>query len=342
MQELSSSVPMCTVDGSSMLYPIRKGDTLAKIVSEQYNVHGSDVQQAINSVLANNPEIKDPNMIYAGQMLILEYPYNKKRTENAQIRELLAAQRFWNAKPKTEQAEMAVTTRAITALGVAKQVTQVGGTTLSQTASILNTNKRHYFNVGIDYSRYTRGEITKSQYDYRRRLHLSKLQANLGPLESSLHGNNTVFQKFRMAPGRSNNPTAPFLKQIDAIQDLTGKIKRGGTVLSYIMLPFEAGNIALREKDAIQREIKLTKLGTETLTGAMAGAVTGRVLTRVVVGVALATTPVGWGAALVIGLGSIVAGEIVSHYAGSAYEKHLSHIRIADVIEEIEIPDVFR
>lgn len=325
--------PMCSADGRMMLYPIGKGDTLSRIAAEQYNAHGQANQETIKQILALNPQIKSPDMIYAGHMLLLQFPLTDGFQAGFGLNDLIEAQQKWNSKPRAEQADLAQTSRAVMAIDAAKTVVQVGGTTASQVSSILSTNKQHYYNAALEYVRYKRGLIEKSRYDDLRRVHLQKLQHNMGPLEKPVFGNKTVFKTFRMAPGRSADPVAPYLKQIDNLENLTRKIKAGGAVLDFLALPLDVYDIATTE-NSIEQDKKLVK----TVAGMAAGKLAQIGITRLVVGVALATTPVGWGAALVIGVGSIVAGEVISNYAAAAYEKHFSHIRVVDLIEEIEIP----
>jgi hypothetical protein len=318
-----------------MLYPIRKGDTLTRIAEEQYNAFGPAARETIDRILELNPQIKSPDMIYAGHMLLLQFPLDNGHQPGFSLNDLLSAQQKWNSKPKSEQAALAETARVITALDVAKRVTQFGGTGASQVSSILSTNKRHYYNTALEYVRYKRDLITKSRYYDLRNMHLQQLQHSLGPLEKPLFGNRTVFETFRMAPGRSSDPVAPFLKQIDRLDSLNGMIRRGGVILDYMALPLNIYDIATT-KDSVAQDKKLVSL----VTGVAAGKIAQIGISRLVVGVALAATPVGWGAALVIGVGSIVAGEIVSHFAAEAYEKHFSNVRIVDVIEDIVIPGV--
>lgn len=324
---------MCSADGRTMLYPIRKGDTLTRIAEEQYNSFGPAAKETVDQILAINPQIKSPDMIYAGHMLLLQFPLQEGSQPGLSLNDLQAAQQVWNSKPRLEQADLAQTARAITALDVAKRVTQFGGTGASQVSSILSTNKRHYYNAALEFVRYKRGLIEKSRYDDLRRTHLQRLQHNMGPLEKPVFGKKTVFETFRMSPGRASDPVAPFLKQIDNLDSLTRKIKAGGAVLDFMSLPLDFYDIATTTS-SVEQDKKLVNV----VTGMAAGRIAQVGITRLVVGVALAATPVGWGAALVIGVGSIVAGEVVSHFAAEAYEKHFSHIRIVDLIEEIEIP----
>jgi hypothetical protein len=341
MMATSTAAPMCTADGRMMLYPVRKGDTLTKIANEQYNAFGPAAQEKIDQIMELNPQIKSPDMIYAGHMLLLEFTTGNGEMEAFGLPELKQAQQNWNSRPKSDQEELAVTARAVTALGTASVVTGVGGTAMGQVETVLSTNKRHYHNAALEYVRYKRGIIDKPIYDTRRRLHLGYLQDNLGPLEKPLFGNKTVFETFRMSPGRSANPTAPYLRQIDNLDKLRSRIKYGGVALDFVSLGLGIQDIRTTE-DPVQKDKKAVSLATGTVASMAATAVGKRIaqvgITRLVVGVALATTPVGWGMALVIGIGSIVAGEIVSHVAASVYEKHFSNIRIVEVFEEIEIP----
>ncbi|GAB4526970.1 MAG: hypothetical protein Tsb0019_29030 [Roseibium sp.] len=341
MTATSTAAPMCMADGRMMLYPVKKGDTLTKIVNEQYNAFGPAAQQKIAEIMELNPQLKSPDMIYAGHMLLLDFTTGTGQPAALGLPDLQQAQQNWNSRPKSDQEELAVTARAVTALGAANVVTGVGGTALAQVETVLSTNKRHYYNAALEYARYKRGIIDKPVYDARRRLHLGRLQDNLGPLEKPLFGNKTVFEKFRMSPGRSADPTAPYLRQIDNLDKLRSRIKYGGVALDFVSLGLDFHDIRTTE-DPVQKDKKAVSLATGTVASMAATALGKRIaqvgITRLVVGVALATTPVGWGTALVIGIGSIVAGEVVSHVAAEAYEKHFSHIRIVEIFEEIEIP----
>jgi len=344
MTATSTAAPMCTADGRMMLYPVRKGDTLTKIANEQYNAFGPAAQEKIALIMELNPQIKSPDMIYAGHMLLLDFSNDNGGRPASDKQELQQAQQAWNSKPKGDQEKLAVTARTITALGAAKAMTGAGGTALGQIETVLSTNRRHYHNAALEYVRYKRGIITKPRYNELRRLHLGHFQDNLGPLEKPLFRNKTVLETFRMSPGRSANPTAPYLRQIDNLEKLRNKIDRGGLVLDFVSLGLDIYDIATTE-DSVEQDKKFVSLVTGTAASAVTSAVGKKIaqvgITRLVVGVALASTPIGWGTALVIGVGSIVAGELVSNAASDVYEKHFSHIRIVDLIEEIEIPDIF-
>lgn len=153
------------------------------------------------------------------------------------------------------------------------------------------------------YLDYKRGNITKGQYDYRRRLLVNEIKHRVGPLDSFLFGNKAN-QAIRIARGGGVPATHHITQNADKLKKLATYGRHDGYILAGASIA--AGCIQIAEADSRQEKNEIL---VETVAGTTAGLLAGAA-----VGLFLVSNPVGWGVALAIAAGSAVA----SYGAGKA------------------------
>jgi len=317
--EHSRSTPLfCTANGYEILYAVRRGDTLTGIVQQQYNLFGSKTEPVLRRIMEINPEISSPDVIYAGQLIVLRFPWDAPEIRNSESSELWSTKETWNKQNRTEQEQMADLAYVYNLLSGAQSVAS-GGMTAAE--HLIKSNIEPIKEIAENYNRYKAGELTKGQYDYARREAIQRLQKRFGrPAESLLFRGQKANVALRMKPGGGVNATRPFLGQVNHLSKISGLASKGGYVLAGVGLGIACHQIA-NTPDVIEKD----KIAVETFAGTAAGIGTG-----VALGLFLVSGPLGWGAALLIGVGSAATGYYAGKFAGHVYDSKFSNVRIVE------------
>lgn len=159
--------------------------------------------------------------------------------------------------------------------------------------------------VGDEYAAYRQGQITKGQYDHRRRQLIELFRSKAGPFERLLFRGLKTPQAIRIARHGALPHDHHIRQQTGRLEKLRGLATQGGLVLTAVGLSAACTQIA----QSVDRQIK-----NEVFIDAIVSSIFGTSL-----GIFAVSNPVGWGTALVLALGasavSLAAGKLaVSFY----------------------------
>jgi len=310
-------------------YRVKGGDTLSSIVFKMYGYTSRDARynEAVAHIMALNPQIKNPNLIFAGNILRISvlpqvqpkvhtkeeltvlgprihstkdkpaiislYPKEEPTIHSSTIQQPNVSEPFITSKVADYDVE------SFWALSWLEQnsnlLTIPGGVGLGATGYLMSPGNRQLITEVADlYAEFKSGNITKGQYDYRRARSLTQLKKNIGPMEKLLFGNKTTFQSVRIARAGGIPATAHISHYANKINTLSKVSKVGGVALVGVGLTTSCMQIARTTNRQEKNEILV-----ETIASTAFG-----VLGGYVVGVFLVSNPIGWGTALVLAVGS--------------------------------------
>lgn len=317
--------PLSSTLSTPILYQVKSGDTLSKIIKANYDIAYSDPRYKVAqaSVLYFNDSLSDPNEIKSGQLLRLmplaghdsiascPVPDDFHQQHRAPV---ATRHRLEPLKPNyQDQLQHRIPTspqerEAFWALAwlqenydILSVSTGAGFTAFGGLAS--QANVAFMAEVKRLYEQKQRGIITGGQYDYRRRKALSAFAKKLGPFEKMMFKGKTAHQAVRIQQSGGLPATVNIDRHIARIGRMANYAKHGGVVLSAAGVGMGCYNISQTQSRQEKNEIFVETLGS-TLAGGIA-----------TMGLALvfASGPVGWTAALVYGAiaagGSFVAGK---------------------------------
>ena len=196
-----------------------------------------------------------------------------------------------------------------------------GTAKLSMIDTTFKTNSPLLTEMVDNYETYKRGQITKGQYDYRRSRLITQLTTNLGPTNLLLNGTHAPTEVLRVSRTKGTAPTQPITQKIDQMGQLSRAASKGDVALSVVGLGIACHQIANATSQQKKNEILVESIG-----GLAGGIFYGL---AVGVGVALMATPVGWVAALAIGVGSVAASYGGSRALRKLYDARGKHIDFA-------------
>jgi len=320
-----STVTPGSLTGFPMLYRIKPGDTLTSIIASEYGTNSNYQNEIIKQIRADNPEITDPNIIKVDQLILLnQYSPNSPFTSIQASSDIDNAKANWTTtgfQTKNAMIEISPIYNYLTlgSLGV--------GANLAAVTNLFKSNTYILNDIPQAYTDYKSGKITKGQYDYLRKQRLDKFKKHLGPVQKLLYGNNTPHEVFKISRKSGIKATQNMTQNIKTLSRVADIASKGGLVLAAAGIASSCHQIA-NIPDRVQKNVIAVETGTSTIVGSVSG---------VIVGVVLLTTPVGWTAALVIGIGSALASYGIGKSAGKVYDKFF---RSYDVVDTLSIDKV--
>ncbi len=175
-----------------------------------------------------------------------------------------------------------------------------GSAKMSTLETTFSTNRPLLQEIVENYETYKAGRKTKGQYDYQRQKLMSRLSSNLGPTNLLLNGGQPPSEVLRISRTKGSIPTQPIERQLNKMAMASRLSKVGGVVLTGVGLGIACQQIAHAQSQSEKNEI-LVESGSSAVAGVLYG-----------LGVSLAliitATPVGWVAALAIGIGGALTG----------------------------------
>lgn len=304
-------------------YTLRPNDTLNQLVSTFYGLTPGNprYQEAKDYLLALNPEIRNPDRINAGQVLrVAEYPPPSLLLARSRTQRLLDSLQEPNLKAALDGGSFVTQPvhvndrEAFWALAWLEHhgnwLTIPGGIALGATENLMSPGNRSLIEEVADlYADYQKKKITKGQYDARRKLRLDQFKQNVGSIERLLFGNRTTPQAVRIARAGGIPVTAHIAKHAQRIKALATVGKVGGFVLTGVGVTAACVQIAHTEDKNKKNEIFV-----DTVVSTAAGIVGG-----LVVNIFLVSSPVGWGTALILAVGSAGVSTIFGKGAAAVY-----------------------
>ena len=306
----------------TILYRVKSGDSLNKIINNYYGKVSLQRRNEIIAIIqADNPKLKNPDMIKANQLLQIDIPpqycaapRSRKLTPLLNIDKAFLKplqQQYQTASPKEKNFMRTLTPYILGSAGAA--TTMVDKT--------FQTNAPLVAKIAELYNQYKENKITKGQYDGRRNALLNKLKTKLGPVNYLLNGKSSPNEVIRISRTKGSAPTKNIRQQVSRMGRLSKIASRGGIVLSAAGLGLACYNIANTDNSNKKNEILVESLGA-LAGGAAYGIIAG-------VSLLLMATPVGWVAALVIGIGSVVAGAYAGNYAKNLYNTNFKKVNLS-------------
>ncbi len=280
-------------------YKIKNGDTFSGIIHSMFGHVPKDTRYAetVKFLLALNPQIKNPDRIRAGDMFRLGVLPPKPQTEAqiAKVKETVQGDQGKFITESVSQHDMDNFWALAWLEHNANYLTIPGGIAAGASGNLLSPGNVNLLNeVSDEYAKYKSGEITKSQYDYRRKRALDMFKANVGPFEKWIFGKNTTHESIRIARAGGIPVTANVAKHADRLKSLAAVSKGGGIALIGVGLTSAclqiANTIDIKEKNEIF---------VETITSTTVGTIAGYTI-----GLFLISNPVAWGTAIVLAVGS--------------------------------------
>jgi hypothetical protein len=175
--------------------------------------------------------------------------------------------------------------------------------------------------IAENYNNYKADDLSKGQYDYRRKTLLNRLKAKLGPTNMLLNGGKSPHEVLRISRKKGSAPTQIMTQQINRMGRLSKLASRGGVVLSVAGLGVACHEIGNTDDKQQKNEILVESLGA-----VIGGAAYGGVVTVLLIG-----TPIGWVAALAIGVGSVAASYGFGAGFKYFYTTHGTHVDLASL-----------
>jgi hypothetical protein len=309
----------------TIFYQVKPGDTLSAIIKQYHgNISSQQQKSVLDKILADNPEIKNPNIIFPGQTFALDVPQNYcafpglPKAPVIQVDEQVAKVLKQTLQKTTPQENNLFSAIAPVMLGT-------GVTSMAMINQTFKTNTPLVTEIAENYNDYKADKITKGQYDYRRKTLLNRLKTKLGPTNFLLNGSKSPNEVLRISRIKGNVPTQAMTQQINHMSRLSKLASRGGIVLSVAGLGVACHQMANTGDSQQKNEIFVESLG------GIAGGAAYSVAATATIAVFFVATPIGWVAALAIGAGSVVAGYTGRVIARNVYDAYGNKIDLASL-----------
>ena len=289
-------LPSATQD--LFFHHVASGDTLSKIITEYFpdNIHG--MESHIQQVMADNPEVTNPDMIKPGQLITLREPGDLMCLAPIDQKETNYVKNLWLTMDSQTQKSVKETSPIYTALSLGIAGSGVAMFTLDKT---LVSNMPLLNGIPDEFHKYKSGQITKYEFDKFRKAKLDLYTKQVGTgINKFIHSDKNLHDAFKLKPGRSLNPTKSMTQHMDKLAKISKIASKSGFVLTGVGLAASCYQISQTESHTEKNEIAIETIGGTLASTATAG---GIALTILLVG-----TPVGWGLLLVGGLVSAAAG----------------------------------
>ena len=291
----------------TIFYQVKSGDNLSAIIKKYHgNISLEKQKNILHKILAKNPEIKNPNVIYPGQILALDISQNYFAVPGFPKAPVIHAD---EAVAEILKQTLQKTTPHENGLfsAIAPVMLGTGTTGMMMINQTFTSNTPLLAEMVENYNDYKADMLSKGQYDYRRKTLLNRLKTKLGPTNILLNGSKSPNEVLRISRKKGSVPTQAMTQQINHMGRLSKLASKGGIVLSVAGLGVACHQIANTDDKQQKNEILV-----ESIFGVAGGVLFGATVTVLLVG-----TPVGWLAALAIGvsgaLSGYTSGKIAEH-----------------------------
>lgn len=304
----------------TIFYDVSAGDSLSTIIKKYYgNVSPLQQKTIIDTIMLENVELKNPNIIYPGQTLVIDIPQQHIATSlptppTIQVdKKTIQTLKSHLQKASPAEKEL-ISSLAPIMLGTSTTSMMMINQTFKSNAPLLSEMTENYNDFKAD-------KLSRGQYDYRRKNLLNKLKAKLGPTSLLLNGKKTANEVLRISRKKGNAPTHIINNQANRMKNLSRMASRGGVVLAVAGLGVACHQIANTNNKLEKNEILVESLG-----GLGGGLFYGFAMT-----VFFVSTPIGWVVALAIGVGSVATSYAVGAAAKNMYTISGTHIDFASL-----------
>ena len=236
-------------DDDTIFYQVKSGDNLSAIIKQYHgNIPFQQQKSVLDKILADNPEIKNPNVIFPGQIFALDIPQNycafpgQPKTPVIQADEQVAKVLKQTLQNTTPQENTLLTAIAPIMLGT-------GSSSIMMINQTFKTNTSLVAEMIENYNDFKTKNLTKGQYDYRRNTLLNRLKAKLGPTNMLLNGTRSPNEVLRISRKKGSVPTQAMTQQINRMGRLSKLASRGGIILSVAGLGVACHEISNTDED---------------------------------------------------------------------------------------------
>ena len=303
--------PAISSETDVIVHQIQPGDTLSAIVKRYYGPMSPPQQQEwIQRIVANNRSARNANTIYAGQLLKLDVPQQYCAAPKG-FPHHFSASDDWFITLNNHWATASAAEREVTSL----LTPLIMGGTSAKLAALDRTFKNNaplLREMVENYENYKAGDLTKGQYDYRRRKLVSQLSQKLGPTQWLLNGTSDLSEVLRITRKAGAEPVAPLKQQARKLVSASKLAAAGGIALTAVSPGMACRQIA--EAESVEEKSGIL---IEVVTGAGVSLGVGSAAT---IAVFLVAGPFGWVASLVIATGAAAAGIVAGKAARHFYE----------------------
>lgn len=325
--------PLDNALNSPMVARVKPGDTLSQLVCEFYGVSyaSKGYQMALAQIRRHNPWITDINRIRPGQLVKLLPLPTASVIKDVELPlafkpfDVPSMDRCYACAPKhanpyqvleTHMPEDETESYIYQSLAWFEEswpsMALNSGSAAATGLGVLTGDRNQALvrHVAMMYQQYVQGKITKGQYDYARKKSLDTLKNKLGPSERILYRGKTTHEAIRIRRTGAVRATDYVVQNADRLKTVAKWASRGGLLLTALSLYKATEEICATSDVQAQNETFVEAIG------GVAGGAGAALLTA-----ALVTTPVGWVAALGIGIASAVAGVVTGKTLRFGYDR---------------------
>lgn len=313
----------------ALVYTIQRGDTLSQIIHQHYKAAPNtlDYRVAEAAILAYNHNISHPDRIMAGDVLRLmplpdihaagsclapeSYHNPDLRSPTHQRFEPLhnhPSARIRDAMPPQEDEQV-----AFSILGELEEhhgiiSASIGGGVNAFGNLVGQGNSELIREITDIHEDFQADKMTRNQYDYRRQKVVKKIAGRMGP----------VFERnqLRIDQRKGVIPTHRIEAHADHIARLSRYATSGGLILAGVGAGLSCRDIGNTDDRQEKNEIFV-----ETVASTGVGLIVGYAVTALLI-----SNPVGWGVAIVLGVGTAATafgvGKYAKHVYGSNFEEY--------------------
>lgn len=299
-----TSIAQCS-RGSGELFIVRKGDSISKLINEAKQQSLTDHGPFIDQVLQDNPHIESANLIYPGQVIFIRTDLEGTKALLPKVVEGIrdSAKAYSSVKP-----EDASVIEAIAPFAKITMDETIKHSRSSLEKAAIASRKGLEELLDIHQPLRQQGFITSSHFLKRSQVIDATSRAHAGPLKRVLGKGPLTSLRTDAMRGRTIRKSLEV--QAQHASRVAKIAKAGGYVMTAVNLGMTCHDIAHAKTNG-----EKNGLFVETASSMGAGA-------TVAAGVLLVTGPVGWGVALVIGIGSGVAGWAAGRGARKVYDEY--------------------
>lgn len=316
-----------------VIYKIERGDDLFRIMRRHFGDRRfAQERDALMAALRElNPHITDPDRIFAGDALVLP-----KAEAGEDINDLLAplrgpdrialnALRHEIARMPEESAQLiselnfeAVYGEKGTRRGagpgmeLATRVLDGGsGAFMTLVHRRLEAARPELERMLRNYREWDAKQITKGQYDYRRRMAVAGVDRQLGVLRGLLTPGRSSSEVLAISRNSGQLPTGNIENEIRTFRRVSSGARGGVFLLNVISLSSTAAQVRAASDSRERWSIVVERAGS--LAGSYGGAKAGGGVALLLLG---ASGPLGWGAIAIV-VGASAAGSVAGDAIGS-------------------------
>lgn len=292
----------------AQIYIVKRGDTLSQIILSHYKArpNTSRYQDAESSILLFNKHIQHPDKIFAGDVIrLMALPEASTPTlinarpntitkpimppiaqvkKEPMLHDPSAIIRDKIPKDRHEQAAFELLVALDNSHGLINA--GLGGGINAFGNLVGQGNSALVREITALYQEYKAGNLRKGQYDYRKKKIVNTVKKRMGPL--------FMREQLNIDRRKAFSPTGNIERHADRIAKLSRLATKGGIIMAGVGAAMSCRDIANTADQQEKNEI-FVETTVATITG---------FTTSAVMGYFLISNPVGWGVAVILGIGA--------------------------------------